>query len=177
MTIHGRIRLALEDITRLEVDAVVTAANEFLAGGGGVDGAVHAAAGPELVLASRQLAPCPPGEARITPGFKLNVMVIHAVGPIYRGGNANESNTLASAYRASLALAAENRLKHIAIPSISTGVYRYPQEEACRTAIEVVVDWIRGNESPEIVTFCCYHDVDHEMYRERLAEVGLIDDA
>jgi len=112
------------DITESDVDAIVNAANPSLAGGGGVDGAIHRAAGPRLVLASRALAPCPPGEARITPGFDLRARhVIHTVGPVWHGGDAGEAEVLAGAYRSSLALAVEHGLASVAFPSISTGVY------------------------------------------------------
>jgi O-acetyl-ADP-ribose deacetylase (regulator of RNase III) len=173
--LKSRIQVTVGDITRLDVDAVVTAANVSLAGGGGVDGAVHAAAGPELVAASGQLAPCPAGQARITPGFRLGAShVIHAVGPIYRDGQSGEADQLASAYRSSLALAAENGLETIAFPCISTGVYGYPKEEACRIATDTAIDWLRKNELPRIVTFCCYASSDGRLYVGRLEELGLL---
>lgn len=129
------------DITALDVDAVVTAANDRLAGGGGVDGAVHRAAGPELLAACRKIGGCPTGEARITPGFRLKAkFVIHAVGPIWYGGAQNERALLASAYRRSLDLAAENDCKSIAFPAISCGVYGFPIPEACAIAKKTVTE-------------------------------------
>ncbi len=173
--LSARIRLAVGDITRLNVNAVVTAANAALVGGGGVDGAIHAAAGPELVAASRRLAPCPAGEARITEGFRLRAThVIHAVGPIYKDGQSGEREALASAYRTSLSLAADHGLREIAFPCISTGVYGYPKEPASRIAIATVVEWLRYNESPDVVTFCCFETNDAEIYGERLEELGLL---
>ena len=132
-----------DDITTLAVDAIVNAANPALAGGGGVDGAIHRAAGAELVKASRALAPCPPGEARITPGFRLPARwVVHAVGPIWRGGGAGEERLLAGAYTASLALAADAGARTIAFPAISTGVYGYPKRAAARIAVAAVRAWL-----------------------------------
>ena len=171
--LQSRLRLVVGDITRLDADAVVTAANEALRGGGGVDGAVHGAAGPELVKASRALAPCPAGEARITPGFKLQAnFVIHAVGPIYQG-RPDDAERLSSAYRSSLALAGENNISRIAFPCISTGVYGYPKDEACQIAIDSVLKWLEENERPEVVTFCCFADEDAAQYRGRFDELGI----
>ncbi len=173
----SRIRLVRGDVTRLDVDVIVTAANSALAGGGGVDGAVHAAAGPELVKASRALAPCDAGDARITPGFGLRASrVIHAVGPIYRDGRSGEAERLASAYKRSLMLAADERLDTIAFPCISTGVYGYPLDEAAEIAIAAVIDWLRNHERPRIVTFCCYDADNESLYAGRLVELGIIDD-
>ncbi len=170
----NRIKLTTGDITRLKLDAIVTAANSALRGGGGVDGAVHAAAGPELVAASLALAPCPPGEARITSGFRLPAKwVIHAVGPIYRGGSEREAETLASAYACSLALARENALRSIAFPCISTGVYGYPKAEAADVAISTVVESLRREDMPISVTFCCYDPADAALYRERFRDLGI----
>lgn len=167
--ILDRIQLVVGDITRLDVDAVVTAANESLMGGGGVDGAIHRAAGPELFGAGRKLAPCPAGQARITPGFRLTARhVIHAVGPIYEGGGYGEAETLASAYRESLRLAAENGLPTIAFPCISTGVYGYPKAEACQIAVETTLDWLETSKLPKVVTFCCFLEEDAALYRAQL---------
>jgi O-acetyl-ADP-ribose deacetylase (regulator of RNase III) len=139
------------DITRLQVDAIVNAANEWMLGGGGVDGAIHRAAGPELLAACRavpEVRPgvrCPTGEARITPGFKLPAKhVIHTVGPVWHGGSANEEALLASCYRASLALAAEHAIGSIAFPAISCGVYRFPTERACAIAVRAVREHLAG---------------------------------
>lgn len=173
-TLASRVRLVLGDITTVDCDAVVTAANEALCGGGGVDGAVHGAAGPELVRASLALAPCPAGDARITDGFRLAArFVIHAVGPIFRD-LAVDSQTLANAYTASLLLAAENKVESVAFPCISTGVYGFPAEPARDVAIEAVVSWLRSNALPKTVTFCCYESQDYSRYEERLDELGLL---
>ena len=148
----------LVDITTLPVDAIVNAANEQLARGGGVCGAIHAAAGPELAKACARIAPCPTGEARITPGFKLPARyVIHAVGPIWRGGRAGEADLLASAYRNSLRLASAEGLRSIAFPAISTGIYGYPLVEATRVAVESVrTDGAQPRGSLEQVIFACF---------------------
>ncbi|RMF13267.1 MAG: O-acetyl-ADP-ribose deacetylase [Alphaproteobacteria bacterium] len=139
-----RVRVERGDITRLAVDAIVNAANEQLAPGGGVCGAIHRAAGPELWEACRPLAPCPTGEARITPGFDLPArFVIHAVGPVWRGGAAGEAQALAACYRNSLDLAARSGLASIAFPAISTGIFGYPLDEACRVATRAIRDWIK----------------------------------
>src|SRR5262245_35638890 len=130
----------LVDITTLEVDAIVNAANSTLAPGGGVCGAIHRAAGPELARACASLAPCPTGDARITPGFNLPARyVIHAVGPVWHGGHAGEQELLASAYRRSLALAESNALRSVAFPAISTGIFGYPLESATRVAVDTVL--------------------------------------
>jgi O-acetyl-ADP-ribose deacetylase (regulator of RNase III) len=172
--LESRIRLVVGDITRLDVGAIVTAANQALAGGGGVDGAVHNAAGPELVESLRAVAPCPAGSARITPGFNLDAkFVIHAVGPIFHELSA-DSATLASTYRSSLALAAENDIAQIALPCISTGVYGFPKRPACEIAIRTVLTWLRSHAKPEVVVFCCYQDADATLYRERLEELGML---
>ncbi len=139
------VRVVRGDLTRLAVDAIVNAANEQLAPGGGVCGAIHRAAGPELWEACRPLAPCPTGEARMTPGFDLPArFVIHAVGPVWRGGTAGEAERLAACYRNSLRLADEAGLASIAFPAISTGIYGYPLGEACHVAVGTIRDWIAG---------------------------------
>jgi len=171
--IESRIRLFRGDITSLQLDAIVTAANESLCGGGGVDGAVHNAAGPELLHASMALAPCPAGCTRITGAFNLNAkFVIHAVGPIFRDLE-TDRETLWQTYNSSLSIAAENGVGSIAFPCISTGAFGFPAKDACEVAIQSVLKWFRGNDNPEHVTFCCFEQEDHTLYEQRLGELGL----
>jgi len=154
------------DITTLAVDAIVNAANRELAPGGGVCGAIHRAAGPELAAACARLGPCPTGQARITPGFRLSArFVIHAVGPIWQGGTAGEAELLASAYRAGLGLTAENRDRSIAFPAISTGIYGYPVELATEIAVETVRAETGRRPLPETVIFACFSAEVLEAYR------------
>ena len=162
----GTLRALLADITTLDVEAVVTAANDRLAGGGGVDGAVHRAAGPELLAACRRIGGCPTGEARITPGFRLKARhVIHAVGPVWRGGGQGEAALLAGAYSASLARLREIGGTSIAFPAISTGIYGYPLDEATRIAVSTC----REAGPNRDVTFACFDDRTLALYREELA--------
>ncbi|NIJ34851.1 O-acetyl-ADP-ribose deacetylase [Sphingomonas oligoaromativorans] len=141
-----RIELERGDITAMAVDVIVNAANSALAGGGGVDGAIHRAAGPELKAASLAQAPCPTGEARITPGFRLPArFVVHTVGPVWSGGGREEAALLARCYRRSLDLAAEAGARSIAFPAISTGVYGYPREAAARVAVDAVRGWVEAH--------------------------------
>ncbi len=154
------------DITRLEVDAVVNAANTSLLGGGGVDGAIHRAAGPELMEACRRWGGCPVGEARITPGFRLPAkFVIHTVGPVWRGGRRGEDDLLAGCYRNSLACAAAHEVRTIAFPCISTGVYRFPKPRAARIAVETIRECLPGHPVIERVIFVCYGEEDLSFYR------------
>lgn len=153
------------DITMLAVDAIVNAANEQLLPGGGVCGAIHRAAGPQLAAACAAVAPCPTGDARITPGFALPArFVIHAVGPVWRGGHAQEPELLASAYRASLAVAREHGLRSIAFPAISTGIYGYPLEAAAAIAVDAVRQERRQPGSPRLVVFACFNDAALQAY-------------
>ena len=175
-----KIRIVQGDITKLAVDAIVNAANEMMLGGGGVDGAIHDAAGEELLKACRKVPEvrpgvrCPTGEARITPGFRLPAKsVIHTVGPVYRDGQHGEPERLAACYRNSLALAAENGCKSIAFPCISTGVYGYPIEDAAKIAVGVVREFSSraenpGNAEEMEVIFCCFSERDKRVYENLL---------
>jgi O-acetyl-ADP-ribose deacetylase (regulator of RNase III) len=147
----------LVDITTLRIDAIVNAANTELAPGGGVCGAIHRAAGPDLAVACARLRPCPTGQARLTPGFRLPArFVIHAVGPVWSGGQANESELLASAYRASLEIAQREGFGSIAFPAISTGIYGYPLEAATRVAVTTVRGELAGGGTVKQVIFACF---------------------
>ena len=160
------------DITTLAVDAIVNAANESLLGGGGVDGAIHRAAGRELVGECRKLGGCPTGQAKMTRGYKLPAKhVIHTVGPVWRGGAAGEPDLLASCYRASLELAAEKSLATVAFPSISTGIYGYPVALACRIALRTTRAFLEQHTLPRCVTFVCFSARDLDEYRLALAEI------
>ena len=164
------MRVVQADITSLRVDAIVNAANESLLGGGGVDGAIHRAAGPELLAECRTLGGCPTGEARITRAYRLPARyVIHTVGPVWRGGNRGEAELLAACYRNSLRLAAEQGLRSIAFPCISTGVYRYPPEPAAAIAVGTVRETLATLPNPPEVTFCCFSRRDVDLYTALLA--------
>jgi O-acetyl-ADP-ribose deacetylase (regulator of RNase III) len=160
-----RIEARLADITTLDVDAIVNAANTELSAGGGVCGAIHRAAGSELAAACARLRPCPTGEARITPGFRLPArFVIHAVGPVWRGGTHDEPALLASAYRSSLELAAREALSSIAFPAISTGIYGYPLRDATRVAVTTVRGELERPSSVERVVFACFNQEALDAY-------------
>jgi O-acetyl-ADP-ribose deacetylase (regulator of RNase III) len=166
-----RIELYHGDITRLEVDAIVNAANSTLLGGGGVDGAIHRAAGPELLVACRALGGCPTGEARLTPGYRLPARwVIHTVGPVWHGGHGREAELLASAYRSSLEIARDHQMKSIAFPNISTGVYGFPKNQAALVAIRTVRKFLTENQWPEKVIFVLFDQENLGIYQETLRE-------
>jgi O-acetyl-ADP-ribose deacetylase len=165
--VTARLEVIVADITSLDVDAIVNAANASLAGGGGVDGAIHRAAGPELASAATIHAPLATGEAVMTPGFGLTARhVIHTVGPVWSGGAQGEPELLASCYERSLALAGRAGLGSIAFPAISTGVFGYPREPAAAIAVATVRDRIDSWPSIERVVFCCFSDADAERYRQ-----------
>jgi O-acetyl-ADP-ribose deacetylase (regulator of RNase III) len=167
---HDRIKVIQGDITKLSVDAIVNAANSSLLGGGGVDGAIHRAAGSELVQECRLLGGCKTGHAKITRGYKLPAKyVIHAVGPVWHGGNSGEPALLASCYRESLNLAIAHDITTIAFPAISCGVYGYPIQEACAIAVREVITVLNQQESIKKVIFACF---GNEIYRAYLAEMS-----
>ena len=161
-----KIEVQQGDITKLHVDAIVNAANSSLLGGGGVDGAIHRAAGPELVHECRLLGGCKTGEAKITNGYKLPAKyIIHTVGPVYNGGIKNEADLLAACYRNSLQLAAENGIKTIAFPNISTGIYGYPKQEAAKIATKTVQGALKNIQGIVQVIFVCFDEENFNIYK------------
>ena len=161
-----KIKIIKGDITKVKTDAIVNAANKTLLGGGGVDGAIHRAAGPKLLEECKQLGGCQTGEAKITKGYNLPAKyVIHTVGPIWHGGNYGEEEKLANCYRNSLKLAAENKIKSIAFPSISTGAYGFPIEKAAPIALEEVKKFLKKNNEVKEVVFVLFSDKDFQIYQ------------
>jgi len=168
---NGFVELVRGDITTQQVDAIVNAANSSLLGGGGVDGAIHRAAGPELVVACRAIGGCPPGEARLTPGFRLTArFVIHTVGPVWQGGTHGEDAILASCYRTSMLLAKNARVRSIAFPSISTGAYGFPVDRAARIAIDVLRDGAARWSDLVTVRMVCFGNETYEAYARVIEE-------
>ena len=164
-----KIHLEIGDITKLKVDAIVNAANTTLLGGGGVDGAIHCAAGPKLLEECRTLNGCPTGEAKITKGYNLPAkFVIHTVGPVWHGGNRNEDKLLESCYKSSLKLARDNGIKSIAFPAISTGVYGFPSESAASIAVKTIMEFLEKDESIKEVVFVCFDERTYLNYKKIL---------
>lgn len=167
-----RLKLVEDDITRLAVDAIVNAANSSLLSGGGVDGAIHEAAGPELREECKLFGGCETGDAKLTHGYKLKARhVIHAVGPMWLGGRDSEASLLAACYRRALEIAAAHRFKTVAFPSISTGVYSYPIEAASRIAIRTCAEFLQGSEWPREVVLVAFGRQDQQVYRAAMREL------
>jgi O-acetyl-ADP-ribose deacetylase len=165
----NRIKILRGDITKLDVDAIVNAANTTLLGGGGVDGAIHRSAGPELLAECRTLGGCRPGEAKITRGYRLPArFVIHTVGPVWRGGKQREAETLANCYQSSLQLAVENGIKTIAFPAISCGAYGYPIPDAAQIAVKITRDFLATKDQIDKVTFVLWGEDIYDAYRQLL---------
>lgn len=172
--LSARLEVVVDDLCSLAVDAIVNAANSTLLGGGGVDGAIHRAAGPRLLEECKSIGGCPPGEARMTGGYELPARwVIHTVGPVWSGGARGEAPVLAACYTESLRLAERNELGSVAFPAISTGVYGYPFERASEVALRSVLAWLVAHELPERVVLCCFHEEGAALMRATAARFGL----
>lgn len=168
----GRLEIIDGDITTLDVDAIVNAANKTLLGGGGVDGAIHRAAGPRLLEETRTLGGCKTGEAKISGGYNLPARhVIHAVGPVWHGGGSNEDELLADCYRNSMRIVVENGLSTIAFPSISTGIYGFPIERASRIALGEIKSSLEADSTVKKVIFCCFGRADQDVYQKTADEI------
>ena len=169
----AQLDVIVADITTLNVDAIVNAANSSLLGGGGVDGAIHRAAGPDLVLECRQLHGCKTGDAKITKGYRLPARhVIHTVGPVWQGGDRGEDDLLASCYRRSIELCRLRSLTSVAFPAISTGIYRFPAERAARKAVGTAADALSAAPSIERIVFCCFSETSARLHEEALARLS-----
>jgi O-acetyl-ADP-ribose deacetylase (regulator of RNase III) len=167
-----RIEIVEGDITKIRTDAIVNAANRTLLGGGGVDGAIHQAAGPELLEECKQLGGCETGEAKITKGYRLpSKYIIHTVGPIWRGGNQGEEELLASCYSNCLLLAKKYQIHSLAFPSISTGIYGYPIEKASVTALKEIMKFLKTEALPEKVIIVCFSDHDYRVYLQNFNQI------
>jgi O-acetyl-ADP-ribose deacetylase len=165
------MEIILGDITKLKVDAIVNAANTSLLGGSGVDGAIHRAAGSELVDECRSLAPCKVGDAKLTKGYRLPArFIIHTVGPVWRGGNHREQELLAQCYRKCMQIAADKEFDTLAFPCISTGIYRYPKDIAAELVVKICFEQLQKNGRPQRVIFCCYDQENYEIYEKILPE-------
>ena len=164
-----KIKIVNSDITKLGVDAIVNAANQAMCGGGGVDGAIHRAAGPELLEECKILGGCKTGFAKITGGYNLKAnYIIHAVGPVWYGGNRNEEALLKSCYQESLTLASEYNIKSIAFPAISTGAYKFPIERACKIAVDSILEYLVAHDEIEQVVFVCFDSKVEKQYKKIL---------